>query len=89
VVDGPAQYDIRVQGELRQQWSAWFAGMMIEAQPDGTSVLQGVLADQAALHGVLARIRDLGLQLVGVERICAGCSSTAELPQREHTLDDG
>jgi hypothetical protein len=89
VVDGPAQYKIRVQGELRQQWSAWFAGMTIEAEAGGTSVLQGVLLDQAALHGMLARIRDLGLPLVGVERLSAGCSSTAQPSHCGHTLEDG
>ena len=50
--DGPVHYRIRVQGELQAHWSAWFAGMVIEAEPDGTSVLQGVLVDQAALYGV-------------------------------------
>lgn len=68
-MDGPAQYKIRVQGELREQWSAWFAGMLIETEPEGTSTLQGVLADQAALHGVLARIRDLGLPLLSLEQV--------------------
>lgn len=71
-MDGSAQYRIRVQGVLREQWSAWFAGMTIEAEPDGTSILQGVLTDQAALYGVLARIRDLGLPLVGVEQVAPG-----------------
>ena len=65
-MNGPVLYEIRVQGELGEQWSEWFAGMAIVAGPEGTSVLRGVLADQAALHGVLARIRDLGLVLVGV-----------------------
>ncbi len=78
-MDGPAQYKIRVQGELRQQWSAWFGGMTIEVQPDGTSVLHGVLVDQAALHGVLARIRDLGLPLLGLEQ-------EASIDEKEHNL---
>mgnify|MGYP000978874300 CR=1 FL=1 len=68
-MSGPAQYKIRVQGELGAQWSAWFAGMAVESEPGGTSVLWGVLADQAALYGVLARIRDLGLPLLTVERV--------------------
>jgi hypothetical protein len=88
-VDGPAQYKIRVQGELRQQWSAWFAGMLIETEPDGTSLLRGVLADQAALYGLLARVRDLGLPLVGVERVSAGCSSTVQPSHCGHILEDG
>ncbi|MFN8467327.1 MAG: hypothetical protein U0X20_17345 [Caldilineaceae bacterium] len=67
-MSGPAQYKICVQGELGAQWSAWFTGMAVEAEPGGTSVLWGVLADQAALYGVLARIRDLGLPLLTVER---------------------
>ena len=78
-MDGPAQYRIRVQGELREQWSAWFAGMTIEAEPDGTSLLRGVLADQAALHGVLARIRDLGLPLLSLEQV-------ANTDEKEHNL---
>ncbi len=76
---GPAQYKIRVQGELPVQWSAWFAGMAIEAEPEGTSVLHGVLADQAALHGVLARIRDLGLSLLSLEQV-------ADIDEKEHNL---
>jgi hypothetical protein len=68
-MNGPVLYEIWVQGELGEQWSAWFAGMAVEAQPDGTSVLRGVLADQAALHGVLARMRDLGLPLLRLEQL--------------------
>lgn len=68
-MDGPVQYKIRVQGELREQWSAWFVGMVIEAESEGTSVLCGVISDQAVLHGVLARIRDLGLPLLSLEQM--------------------
>lgn len=78
-MDEPVQYRIWVKGELREQWSAWFAGMTIEAEPDGTSVLQGVLLDQAALHGVLARIRDLGLPLLSLEQV-------ANVGDKEHSL---
>lgn len=60
-MNGPVLYEIRMQGELGEQWSEWFAGMAVVVGPDGTSALRGVLADQAELHGVLARIRDLGL----------------------------
>lgn len=66
-MDGSMLYQIRVQGELGEQWAAWFDGMTVTVQADGTTTLRGVLPDQAALHGVLVRIRDLGLPLVGLE----------------------
>jgi hypothetical protein len=61
-------YEIRVEGHLPSDWSNWFDGMEIEHGSKGGSVLHGYLADQAALHGVLAKIRDLNLQLVSVTR---------------------
>jgi hypothetical protein len=59
-------YHIRLKGHLDSQWSAWFEGMTISNEPNGESVLRGSLADQAALHGVLIKIRDLGLPLLSV-----------------------
>ena len=59
-------YHIRLKGHLDSQWSAWFEGMTISNEPNGESVLRGPLADQAALHGVLIKIRDLGLPLLAV-----------------------
>lgn len=61
-------YAIRVEGALAERWSAWFAGLEVCREPDGNTLLRGVLADQAALHGVLARIRDLNLVLISVSR---------------------
>jgi hypothetical protein len=66
---GPALYEIRLQGRLSARWVAWFEGMAVVANPDGTTLLSGVLADQAALHGLLAQIRDLGLPLLAVARV--------------------
>ena len=62
-------YCIRVRGELGSEWSSWFAGLTVDAEADGTTVLTGELPDQAALHGLLAAIRDLGLALLSVETI--------------------
>ena len=68
-MDQPALYQIRVQGHLSDRWATWFDGLKIENQPHGEAVLTGPLADQAALHGVLGRIRDLGLTLIALNRI--------------------
>ena len=68
-MDQPALYQIRVQGHMSSQWAAWFGGLQIENQPNGEAVLSGPLADQAALHGVLGQIRDMGLTLIALNRI--------------------
>jgi hypothetical protein len=62
-------YEIRVQGHLGDSWLNWFEGMTIRHEESGATVLSGVLVDQAALHGVLMKIRDLGLPLVAVKRL--------------------
>ncbi|GAA2160897.1 hypothetical protein [Pedococcus bigeumensis] len=60
-------YRLRVDGHLGAHWAASFNGFTVTHEPDGTSVLTGQVADQAELHGLLDRVRDLGLTLVGVE----------------------
>ena len=64
----PGWYEIRVQGRLDQRWAARFDGMALTISPDGTTVIEGPVTDQAALHGLLARLRDLGMPLISVER---------------------
>jgi len=59
-------YLIRIQGHLDQRWTAWFDGLAITHEEDGTTALQGDVADQAALHGLLTKVRDMGLPLVSV-----------------------
>jgi hypothetical protein len=59
-------YEIRIKGHLDARWAAWFDGMDLSREPDGTTTIQGSIADQAALHGLLQRVRDLGLELVSV-----------------------
>ena len=61
-------YEIRVEGQLPAGWSHWFEDLNVQYGPDGNSVLAGPVADQAALHGVLAKIRDLNLTLIAVNR---------------------
>ncbi len=65
----PALYHIRVREHLRPDWSEWFEGMTITCQENGDTLLSGLVVDQAALHGLLGRVRDLNLLLVSVERI--------------------
>jgi hypothetical protein len=61
-------YEIRVQGQLDQHWSAWFNGLAISYAASGNTVLRGPLVDEAALHGVLSKVRDLALPLLAVSR---------------------
>ncbi|MCP4212875.1 MAG: hypothetical protein GY764_15560 [Halieaceae bacterium] len=67
--DEPCLYEIRVKGCLDPEWSAWFDGFTISSCSDGGSLLVGPVSDQAALHGLLAKIRDLGLTLLLVKRV--------------------
>lgn len=64
-----AWYEIRLQGRLDPRWSDWFDGMRLTHEGRGVTVLRGRVADQAALHGVLARLRDLGLPLISVTTV--------------------
>ncbi len=59
-------YEIRLQGHLEARWAAWFDGLTLTHESDGTTVLHGQIVDQAALHGLLQKVRDLGLPLVSV-----------------------
>lgn len=63
------RYEIRLTGHLDPHWSTWFDGLTVSHEPDGTTVISGPVADQAALHGLLQRVRDLGLPLVSVTRV--------------------
>lgn len=61
-------YTIRVEGHIEDSWSSWFEGMAIDHEASGETILSGPLVDETALHGVLIKIRDLGLPLVEVRR---------------------
>jgi hypothetical protein len=64
----PTYYRIRVSGHLDQEWSGWFDGFSINHDADGCTTLTGLVVDQAALYGLIAKARDLGLTLVLVAR---------------------
>jgi hypothetical protein len=66
------QYEIRVAGRLAPRWSAWFDGLTVAAQADGTTVIRGPVVDQAALHGLLQKLRDVGIPLVSLTPLPAG-----------------
>ena len=69
------RYEIRLTGHLDAHWTAWFDGLTVSYENDGTTVISGQIADQAALHGLLQRVRDLGLPLVSVGRVHADPST--------------
>ena len=71
------RYEIRLKGHLDARWAAWFDGLSLTCERDGASVLHGQIVDQAALHGVLRKVRDVGLPLLSVVRVEADQSDAA------------
>ena len=65
----PTVYQIRLKGRLGPQWADWFGGLSITSTDNGDTLLTGPVIDQAALHGLLRQVRDLGLPLVSVNRV--------------------
>jgi hypothetical protein len=63
------QYEIRVMGHLEPRWAAWFDGLSLTRADDGTTVIEGPIVDQAALHGVLQKLRDIGVPLMSVTQL--------------------
>ena len=72
----PVVYQIRIKGHLGHQWTDWFEGLTITLEEDGDTLLTGPVIDQAALHGLLKRVRDLGMPLVSVKSVEPGPSAT-------------
>ena len=68
----PGQYEIRLKGHLDSRWAAWFDGLSLTNSSDGTTIICGPVVDQAALHGLLQKVRDLGLPLVSVTQVQSG-----------------
>ena len=70
--DNPGRYEIRLKGHLDTRWAAWFDGLTLTRDSDGTTIIHGPVADQAALHGLLQKTRDLGLPLISVNYVEPG-----------------
>ena len=79
------QYEIRLKGHLENRWVKWFNGLTITLEENGDTLLSGPVADQAALHGLLKKVRDLGLPLVSVRPVEPGPPSTLEPGQTDQS----
>jgi hypothetical protein len=72
-------YEIRINGHLGQQWTDWFEGLTITLEEDGDTLLTGPVIDQAALHGLLKKVRDLGMPLVSVSPLEPGQTDVSDV----------
>ena len=79
-------YQIRIKGHLGGQWSDWFEGLTITLEENGDTLLTGPVVDQAALHGLLKRVRDLGMPLLSVNRVEPGQADAGDIEQLEGAL---
>jgi len=75
------QYEIRLKGRLDARWATWFDGLRLTHEADGTTSLRGPVVDQAALHGLLQKVRDLGVPLISVTQVEA---DQPDVPTTEH-----
>ena len=72
-------YQIRIKGHLGQQWADWFEGLTITLKENGDTLLVGPVVDQAALHGLLKKVRDLGMPLLSVNRVESGQGDSVDI----------
>ena len=79
--DAPLRYELRIQGHLDQHWSTWFGGLALTCEDDGTTTLRGAVTDQAELHGLLTKVRDLGATLISLTSI--GDRDVADSQERQ------
>jgi len=77
--DQPRIYQIRIKGHLSRQWADWFDGLIITLEEDGDTLLTGPVIDQAALHGLLKKVRDLGMPLISVNSVEPGRQDMSEI----------
>ena len=77
----PGLYEIRIKGHLDDRWAGWFEGLTITLEVSGDTLLTGPVVDQAALHGLLRKVRDLGIPLLSVMRVEPGQADASEVKQ--------
>jgi hypothetical protein len=77
----PEHYEIRIKGHLDNRWTDWFGGMTITREDNGDTLLSGPVVDQAALHGLLKKVRDLGMPLISVICIEPGQADASDVKQ--------
>ena len=77
----PGLYEIRIKGHLDDRWADWFGGLTITLVDNGDTLLTGSVVDQAALHGLLKKVRDLGMPLLSVIRLKPGQADTSDVKQ--------
>ena len=77
----PGLYEIRIKGHLASRWADWFEGLTITLEEDGVTLLTGPVVDQAALHGLLRKVRDLGVPLLSVNRVEPGQADASDVKQ--------
>lgn len=80
----PATYQIRIEGHLGRQWTDWFGGMIVTLADNGDTVLTGPVIDQAALHGLLKKVRDLGMTLLSVNHVEPGQAIGSKFKPHTH-----
>ena len=79
------QYEIRVKGHLGHRWAAWFDGLSLSARDDGTTVISGPVVDQAALHGLLHKLRDVGIPLISLTQLLNDAPASTVAPPAPRT----
>jgi len=80
----PLVYQIRIQGHLGREWTDWFGGLTLTLEDNGETLLTGPVVDQAALHGLLRKVRDLGVLLLSVSRVESDQAEAADVNETHH-----
>jgi len=81
--DPPMAYQIRIKGHLGPLWTDWFEGLTITLEEDGDTLLSGPVLDQSALHGLLKKVRDLGMPLLSVNSVVPGPQDISDVKNRQ------